>query len=146
MNIPPVVLLYGHDEMLLLTRSLVFQQAGYRVNTARELQESSPLLGKGHVDLVVLCYTLSHAECVTAGRIAKNRSEVPTLLITAYGEGQDCSLREVADADCDSFLGPAAMVAEADRMLEIVRQRILEERMEEGVLDMGAAWLIRALP
>jgi hypothetical protein len=38
------------------------------------------------------------------------------------------------------------MVAEADRMLEIVRQRILEERMEEGVLDMGAAWLIRALP
>jgi DNA-binding response OmpR family regulator len=117
------VVLYGHDERLLLTRKLVLEWAGYQVSVAQELRQISRLLDREHVDLIVLCYSLTRTECATAGLIAKSRSEVPTLLITECGDrgSRDCSMREVADARFDSMLGPEALVSEVDAILKIER-------------------------
>jgi DNA-binding response OmpR family regulator len=139
MNTLPVVLLYGHDEMLLLTRSLIFKHAGYGVSIARELKDIAPMLGKGHVGLIVLCYSLSRTECVTAGFIAKNRSDVPTLLMTADGASRDRYLGDVADALFDSMLGAEALLQKVARMLHVERQRVLAEAFDGRRPSTGAA-------
>jgi DNA-binding response OmpR family regulator len=126
------VVLYGHNERLLLTRKLVLEWAGYQVSVAQELRQISQLLDREHVDLIVLCYSLSRTECAIAGLIAKSRSEVPTLLITECGDGgsRDCDMREVADARVDSMLGPEALVGKVDAILHIERLNTLPALME----------------
>src|SRR5258708_26368271 len=116
MKNPSAILLYGHDELLLWTRRLVFEWAGYEVSIAQELRQISPLLDREHVDLIVLCHSLSLTECAIAGLIAKSRSEVPTLLVTKCGRtgGRDCDMREVADACFDCMLGPEALIRKVD--------------------------------
>lgn len=79
------MLLYGHDELLLSTRKLVWEWAGHQVSVAQELGQISQVLDREHVDLIVLCYSLSRTECAMAGLIAKSHSEVPTLLMTKCG-------------------------------------------------------------
>ena len=133
MKNPSAVLLYGHDELLLWTRRLVLEWAGYEIRVAQELRQVSRLLDREHVNLILLCYSLSRTECVMAGLIAKSRAEVPTLLMTECGGsvGRDCDMREVADACFDSTLGPEALVRKVDAILHIKRPYTLPARMEQ---------------
>jgi DNA-binding response OmpR family regulator len=141
MKNPSAVLLYGHDELLLWTRRLVFEWAGYQVSVAQELRQVSCLLDREHVDLIVLCYSLSRTECAIAGLIAKSRSDVPTLLMTECGDrgSRDCDMREVADACFDSMLGPEALVRKVDALLQIERPRTLPMQMETRYARQGVA-------
>lgn len=135
------VLLYGHDEMLLLTRKLVLERAGYQVSVAQELRQVSRLLDREHVDLIVFCYSLSRTECATAGLIAKSRSEVPILLMTECGDtgSRDCDMREVADARFDSMLGPEALIRKVDGILHIERLSMIPAQRETRYARQGVA-------
>jgi DNA-binding response OmpR family regulator len=139
MKNPSAILLYGHDELLLWTRRLVFEWAGYEVSVAQELQQVSQLLDREDVGLIVLCYSLSRAEC--AELIAASRSEVPTLLITECGEmgNRDCDVKEVADAWFDSILGPEALVRKVDAILHIKRPHTFPIQMDKRYASQGVA-------
>jgi DNA-binding response OmpR family regulator len=141
MKNPSAVLLYGHDELLLWTRRLVFEWAGYQVSVAQELRQVSRLLNREHVDLIVLCYSLSRTECAIAGLIAKSRTEVQTLLMTECGDrgSRDCDMREVADARFDCMLGPEALVRKVDAILHIERLNTLPAQMETRYARQGVA-------
>jgi len=141
MKKPSAVLLYGHDELLLVTRSLVLEWAGYEVSVAQELRQVSCLLDGKHVDLIVLCYSLSRTECAMAGLIAKSRSEVPTLLMTEHGQtgNRDCDMREVADVCFDSMLGPEALIRKVDTILQIKRPRAFPTEIERSYTRQGVA-------
>ena len=141
MKNPSAILLYGHNELLLRTRRLVLEWAGYEISVAQELRQVSRLLDREHVDLIVLCYSLSRTECAIAGLVAKNRSEVPTLLMTECGEmgNRDCGMREVADACFDSMLGPEALVGKVDALLRIERPHTLLAQMGTRYAPQGAA-------
>jgi DNA-binding response OmpR family regulator len=141
MKNPPAVLLYGHDEILLFTRRLIFEGAGYQVSVAQELPQVSQLLDREHIDLIVLCYSLTRTECAIAGLIAKNRAEVPTLLITEYRDkgSRDCEMREVADTLFDSMLGPEALIRNVDAILHIKRPRTLPVQMDRRYASQGVA-------
>jgi DNA-binding response OmpR family regulator len=141
MKNPSAVLLYGHDELLLWTRRLVFEWAGYQVSVAQELRQVSRLLDREDVDLIVLCYSLSRTECAIAGLIAKSRTEVPTLLMTECGErgSRDCDMREVADARFDSLLGPEALVRKVDAILHIKRPHTFPVQMDRRYASQGVA-------
>jgi DNA-binding response OmpR family regulator len=132
MKNPSVVLFYGHNELLLWTRKLLLEWAGYEVSVAQELRQVSCLLDRKHVDLIVLCYSLSRTECAMAGLIAKSRSEVPTLLMTEHGQtgNRDCDMREVADVCFDSMLGPEALIRKIDTILQIKRPRSFPTEIE----------------
>jgi DNA-binding response OmpR family regulator len=133
------VLLYGHDELLLWTRRLVLEWAGYEVSVAQELRQASQLLDQEDVGLIVLCYSLSRAEC--AELIATSPSEVPTLLITECGEmgNRDCDMREVADTCFDSILGPEALVRKVDAILHIKRPHTFPIQMDRRYASQGVA-------
>jgi len=140
MKNPSTVLLYGNDEMLLWTRKLVLEWAGYEVCVAQEIAQLSELLDREDVDLILLCYSLSRTECADARLIAKSHSEVPTLLMTECGHrgSPDGDRREVADARFDCMLGPEALVRKVDAILHIKRPhsfptQIARRHASEGV-------------
>jgi hypothetical protein len=58
----PQVLLVSRDPMLLQTRQLIMG-AFFRAKTAGRVREAEELIGMQVFDLVILCYTLSEAEC-----------------------------------------------------------------------------------
>ena len=56
------ILVYGNDEMLLITRRMVFEKAGYRVFTANSLSNAALVLMNHQIDVLILCQTLSDDE------------------------------------------------------------------------------------
>jgi DNA-binding response OmpR family regulator len=77
MPISPSVLLLGHDPDLLKTRQWVLESAGLRVQVATTFKALNMALQDSHVDLLVLCHSLSAKEC--DGVVATIRSHYPEL-------------------------------------------------------------------
>lgn len=122
MSLLSSVLFFGHDELLLLTRGRLFELAGFRVSFAQELNPVSQLIRECSVDLLVLCHTLSRAECEAAGSIAeKQRIQLLRLLFTEAEclEGQTPEKKKFADCTFDWRRGPMALLEEACSMLRI---------------------------
>jgi hypothetical protein len=59
---PMRFLVYGNDEMLIITRGLLFEQAGYEVFTPRSLSNAALALMNHEIDILLLCQTLSEQE------------------------------------------------------------------------------------
>ena len=56
------IFVYGTDVMLLTTRRMIFEKAGYTVFTAESLSDAVLVLMNHHIDVLVLCQTLSDEE------------------------------------------------------------------------------------
>ena len=56
------ILLYGHDHALLVTRTLLFEKAGYTVRSTLSQQEAERFSDVEAFDLLVLCHTLNRGE------------------------------------------------------------------------------------
>jgi hypothetical protein len=67
------ILIVGHDDHLLATRQWVLQTRGYQVVTVQDPAAIQKIPATAPVRLLVLCHTLSEAECETASRLANAR-------------------------------------------------------------------------
>jgi hypothetical protein len=56
------ILVYGNDEMLIVTRRMIFEKAGYTAFTANSLSNAALVLMNHQIDVLVLCQTLSDQE------------------------------------------------------------------------------------
>jgi DNA-binding NtrC family response regulator len=56
------IFLYGNDVMLLTTRRLVLEKAGYTVFTAENVSNAMLVLMNHHIDLLVLCQSVDDDE------------------------------------------------------------------------------------
>jgi DNA-binding response OmpR family regulator len=56
------ILIFGNDEMLLVTRSLILEQAGYTVFTAQTFANAMLALMNHQIDVLVLCQSLNQEE------------------------------------------------------------------------------------
>ena len=56
------ILVYGNDEMLVMTRCLILGKAGYEVFTAQTFGNAMLVLMNHQIDLCVLCQSLSDEE------------------------------------------------------------------------------------
>jgi hypothetical protein len=56
------ILIFGTDEMLVATRRMIFEQAGYTVFTADSLSNAALVLMNHQIDVLILCQTLSDDE------------------------------------------------------------------------------------
>jgi hypothetical protein len=56
------VIIYGHDPMLLRTRELLLERAGFEVRTSDQLHEAQEMLAARPVDLLILCHTVNAME------------------------------------------------------------------------------------
>jgi hypothetical protein len=62
MSLRDTALLHGHDEMLLQTRGYIFENLGWEVLSTTEIETVERLLCERHIDLLVLCHTLTSQE------------------------------------------------------------------------------------
>jgi CheY-like chemotaxis protein len=87
-----LVLSVGSDPMLLDTRNLLMQAAGYIVVSVNSLKEAFPLFQDGDFDLVILCHTLPQQD-----------RERLTSLIRASGSRVPIHAVSVGASQCDVF-------------------------------------------
>ena len=112
--IPPTILLYGKDENLLKTRSLLLQSTGHRVKQATTYDGLRSILQDVSVNVVVICHTLSEAECLAALDIAaKLRPGIRSLVLTS--RHSKCGEQHLATVISD-FLNPALLISVATRL------------------------------
>jgi hypothetical protein len=73
------ILVVGHDQMLLQTRRLILGTY-FEVEAAGRMSEAGSILSMRDFDLIVLCDTLSNAECQRIAAMVSDRRPRPTLL------------------------------------------------------------------
>lgn len=79
----PIVLVYGHELALLSLRRLVLASGGYDVLEASNFCEVKSNLLVRPVDLLVLCHSLSNADCEEISQELAARPGPKTLVLTA---------------------------------------------------------------
>jgi DNA-binding NtrC family response regulator len=57
------IFIYGNDVMLVTTRRMIFEKAGYTVFTAENISDAMLLLINHPIDLLVLCQSVNDDEC-----------------------------------------------------------------------------------
>ncbi len=111
---PPVIVVYGHDQSLLDTRTWVLQGAGYQVSQASHISDLEQTADERSVALVVMCHTLSGEECDETRTLLDHRPGVKRLLITA---NRPLSVQGMDEPAVSAFDGPRALL---DRVAKIL--------------------------
>ena len=104
----PVIVVYGHDQSLLDTRTWVLEGAGYQVSQASEFSELERAAGSQVVGLVVMCHTLTPEQCdETRASLQNYRPSIKRLLITA---NRPIAIQAVGEPTISAFDGPRALI------------------------------------
>ena len=111
---PPVIVVYGHDQSLLDTRTWVLQGAGYQVSQVSHLSELEKTADERSVALVVLCHTLSGEEWEETRASLAYRPEIKRLLITA---NRPLSAQAISEPAVSAFDGPRALLEMVGKIL-----------------------------
>jgi hypothetical protein len=85
------ILVYGNEEILLKTRGLILEKAGYKVFTAQTFGNAMLVLMNYQIDVCVLCQSLTAEE--RRGIVETARALQP--------ENQMCSSRLRRERSCD---------------------------------------------
>jgi DNA-binding response OmpR family regulator len=93
MNTHSQILVVSRDQMLLQTRRLILGTY-FDVEAAGRISEAGSILAKRDFDLIVLCDTLSDAECQQIAQMVREQRPQPTLL-SILGPGNRGHEREV---------------------------------------------------
>jgi len=93
MNTHSQILVVSRDQMLLQTRRLILGTY-FDVEAAGRISEAGSILAKRDFDLIVLCDTLSDAECQQIAQMVREQRPQPTLL-SILGPGTRGHEREV---------------------------------------------------
>lgn len=109
------VLLYGRDAALLRTRLWILEGAGFQVWAATRRLEVEEILGREHIDLLVLCYTLSIKQCDDAlARARMLQPRTKTMMLTEMSFPQ---LKTGYDGAVNALGHPETMIAAVKRMV-----------------------------
>ena len=115
MPTPPVIVVYGHDQSLLDTRTWVLEGAGYEVSQASDIGELEQAACERSVKLVVLCHTLTEQECeATRTSLEERQPATQRLLITTNRPLFSQTAREPA---ISAFDGPRALIEIVGKLL-----------------------------
>ncbi len=116
MSAPAAILMYGRDPQLIDTRRMVLERSGYKVLTTMNLAEIDRITAQSSLDLLILCYTLSMAECDRALASAHSqRPAIKSLVLVAGGSG--CSSAQQVDGVFDAMEGPARLISTVGRLV-----------------------------
>lgn len=108
------ILIYGRDPYLLGTRRLVLESSGHRVWAIEEISEMDRIASDEAIDLLILCHSLSAAQCSSALAVGRGRWPSAQSLILTVGEwgSSDQSVGQSFDVGG----GPAKLIAAVDRI------------------------------
>jgi DNA-binding NtrC family response regulator len=108
------ILVYGNDEILVMTRSLILGNAGYEVFTAQTFGNAMLVLMNHPIELVVLCQTLKGEE--RRGILETAHALQPEIKCVVL----DCGQSEVPIDGVDlirGFVGPSALLNTVGKLL-----------------------------
>ena len=108
------ILIFGHEPVLLESRCLILERAGFQVWTASEAAETASLIVSKEIDLLILCRSILRTERGDILTIAHEvRPEMKNLILA------DDLSRDAApgrDTIADHFMSPEALLATAHRL------------------------------
>ena len=93
MNSHSQILVVSRDQMLLQTRRLILGTY-FEVEAAGRISEAGSILARRDFDVIVLCDTLSNAECLQIAEMVSDKRPKPALL-SILGPGTKENDREV---------------------------------------------------
>jgi hypothetical protein len=109
------IFIYGNDPMLVTTRRLIFERAGYTVFAAESLSNAALVLMNHQIDVFVLCQSLSdeerHAALETANTL---QSEIKCVSLSFNGG-------DIAMDGASTYQGvmtPTSLLAAIGQMLQ----------------------------
>lgn len=102
------VLVHGSDEALLSTRTMVLENAGFRVLSSVDQAEAEAVIERGDIALVVLCHSLSSEDCDAVVKVANEQNPPLKTLVLTAGESK-CAEHSPA-ASISAFDGPRKLV------------------------------------
>ena len=117
MNSHARVLVVSRDEMLLRTRVMILG-AFFLVERAGRFVEARALLNSQSFDLIVLCHSLTSAECEQLARIAHELRPRPLILV--MGASSRTVTLPWADSQLGVDAGPYGLVKKCADMLGFV--------------------------
>jgi hypothetical protein len=109
------LLLYGHEAILLETRSLILRRAGFKVFPATNSDEALHWLVDVDVDALVVCQTVPHDEAsgvISTARVLQSSAKSLVLLT-----GWPSLLAVSVDETHNTFDGPRVLIAKIQKML-----------------------------
>jgi DNA-binding NtrC family response regulator len=110
---PASVPVFGRDFQLVHTRSLILEKAGFRVRTASCLPDLHQLLSEPTMDVMLLCHSLSTAECDEA--LAMTTQRWPRIQTISLLSGSSGCNSQPTDAIMNATDGPAKLVQEVSK-------------------------------
>ena len=117
------ILLYGHDHVLLMTRTLLFERAGFRVKSTLSQQEAARLSEIEDLDLLVLCHTLKREEQEQTMRALRDARPHLRGLALTQGEGRAAPAEDVTEF-VNRLEGPGVLLARIERMMREPERRM----------------------
>jgi hypothetical protein len=111
------ILLYGRDPGLIHTRRLILEASGYRVLVATEFSAVQDAFAGTHIDLLILCHTLSHEECSKALALSVSgwNTTKSVVLSLGYSNGHMETLCESIDCCTE----PAMLILTVGRIVGV---------------------------
>ncbi len=118
MPVPASVLVFGRDSQLVHTRSLILEKAGFHVRTAASLPDIHQLLSEPSMDVMLLCHSLSTAECDEALTMTQERwPQIQTISLISGSSG--CN-SQPTDSVLNASDGPAKLIQEVCKHIQYV--------------------------
>lgn len=108
------ILVVSRDRMLLQTRRLILGTY-FEVEAAGRVSEAGSILSKQDFDLIVLCDTLSTAECSQIAEMVREQNPRPTLL-SLHGPGNK-NLEQLVGRRLENGRGPLQLLRECAQVL-----------------------------
>jgi DNA-binding NtrC family response regulator len=111
------ILMYGYDPKLLESRRLVLENCGYQVSPVTIRADIASLLDSTPFDLLMLCHSLTEADCERLiADTSKRQPRVKSLILTAGEPG--CHSRMMSDV-FDIFQGPAKLISTVHQLIHL---------------------------
>jgi two-component SAPR family response regulator len=120
------ILIYGNDELLVLTRCLILERAGNHVFTAQSLPNAMLALMNHEIDILILCQSLSPEERRSISETAK---ALPREIQRVYFGPSSELLVEGTDI-CQHLDSPQSFLKSIERILnqkEFVQSQPLQQ-------------------
>jgi DNA-binding response OmpR family regulator len=111
------ILVYGNDPILLMTRRLVLEKAGFRVFTTLEFSDAMQLIMHQEIALLILCQSLWVDE--RQGILATVRGIQSKMKILVIEADEPVSIVQPHEEIVTAPSGPEVLLAAIDRMLGI---------------------------
>ena len=107
------ILVFSNDQMLLMTRRMLFENAGYTVFTAESVSNVMLVLMNHEIDILLLCQSVQLHERERVLEIA--RALQPKAKCASLGLGDGTAVYGVHTLEC--FMNPPALLAVIEKII-----------------------------